>query len=286
MWKSNGKAIGKTVCILAAAVLLTAGVLAIRSAVLQQQKKELLEKRGTVKILVLGDSIWDKVRDDTGIAARLTADLDQKAEIYNCAISGSRAASAGGVRNDGTLQDSICLYAMAQYMTGERVNAIPRQYAASGILDSVDFSSIDYVLIAYGLNDYFGAIRIKNPDDFYDQRTYEGSLCRSVELIRGICPKAQVMILSPTYCQGYSYGKVVHESSSFSYGGGTCPDYIAAAKEVAVSYGLPFVDNTKAVTISIHNGPVYLEDATHLSAKGRSRYAAHLAESILATYPK
>ena len=248
------------------------------------ENQKLIQEHKAVKILVLGDSIWDLVRDESGIEAILKKDLGDKAAIYNCSIKGSRAAAAGGEKNDGTPENNICLYAMAQYLTGARPCEIPDKYEAKSVVSTVDMKQIDYVVIAYGLNDYFGGIRLRDPDNFYDENTYEGAMCSSIEMIRSNYPNIKFLILSPTYCQGYSYGQVVHESNSYSYGGGTCPDYVEAAREVAKSYSASFVDNTAALSISIHNGPEYLADATHLTAKGRRKYADHLADVILSTY--
>lgn len=284
MWKNNKKIWLHFIGILAGAAVLTGAVCGIDTAVTSYRTSQVIAKHEPVNIVVLGDSIWDLVRDDTGIAANLERDLGKKATIYNCAIKGSRAAAAGGVREDGTEQNDICLCAMARYITGVRADAIPEQYEAKTVLSQVDFNQVDYVLIAYGLNDYFGGVKLKNPDNCYDVTTYEGALCSSIEMIRNAYPNVKFMILSPTYCQGYSYGQVVHESNSYSYGGGTCLDYVSAAEEIADAYQIPFVNNTEALQVSIHNGPQYLADATHLSEIGREKYAANLAAAILKTY--
>lgn len=284
MWKKTDNYFIKYLSVLAGGLLLAAAVFFGHQFWKEAVQKKMINEHKKVNILVLGDSIWDLVRDQSGIEAVLKHDLGGKADIYNCSIRGSRAAAAGGIKGDGTPENNICLYAMAQYLTGARPCEIPEKYEAKKVMSAVDMKKIDYVIIAYGLNDYFGGIRLRDPDNFYNETTYEGAMCSAIEMIRSNYPNIKFLVLSPTYCQGYSYGQVVHESNSYSYGGGTCPDYVEAAREVAKSYSASFVDNTAALSISIHNGPEYLADATHLTAKGRKMYADHLADVIIHTY--
>lgn len=231
-------------------------------------KREAAERRGKVEILVLGDSIWDLERGETGIAALLERELGN-ATVYNCAVKGSRASA-----------DEYGFYAMAEHIAGKKQIVFPEDAAAGRILERVDLLNVDYILVAYGLNDYFSAVKRGNPEDCYDVSTYEGALCSSIELLQKSCPEAEFVILSPTYCQGYSYGQVIHESTSYDYGAGTGADYAASAKRIAKAYGYPFIDHYEELGISIHNGAAYLEDATHLTEKGRRAYAENLAAHL------
>lgn len=254
------------------------------------KKKEIVKSRGNVEILVLGDSIWDLERGETGIAALLEKELEN-VTVWNLALTGSRAAGsasyqagkslAEGERTYDEGTDNTCLYAMAEYIAGKRQPDIPADTEAAAVWQDVDFDNIDYIVLAYGLNDYFGAVKRKNPDDCYDISTYGGSLCSSIELLRERCPDAELVILSPTYGQTYSYGQVIYESDYHDYGGGTCPDYVATAEEMADAYGYLFVNNYRDLEISIHNGAEYLADATHLTEKGRRAYAKNLASHLL-----
>lgn len=263
--RSWGKNIVKVSILLAGTALCVCAVLLVQRFTAEQRKRQAVKARGEVDILVLGDSIWDLERGESGIAALLEKELPN-VTVYNCAVKGSRAA-----------EDNCGLTAIAEYIAGKREIAFPADAAAPEILKNVDFSEVDYIFIAYGLNDYFAAVRRKNPDNCYDVTTYEGALCASIEMLRESCPKAEFVILSPTYCQGYSYGQVIHESTTYDYGGGCGDDYAASAKRIAEAYGYLFIDNYGELGISIHNGAAYLEDATHLTEKGRRAYAENLA---------
>ena len=220
----------------------------------------------TVDFLVLGDSIWDLERGETGIAALLEKELGNGAKIHNLAIKGSRAAKATCLESD---ESCTCLVCMVETLIEDEPGK-----------DTASLKDMEYVILAYGLNDYFGAVRQKNLADGFDETTYAGAMCSSIKKMQSVNPELKFVIVSPTYCQGYSYGQVIHESTSHDYGAGTGYDYAMTAKEVAASFGAMFVDNYEGLGISIHNGSEYLVDATHLSEKGRRAYAENLADYI------
>lgn len=244
------------------------------------RERKLIEGRGEVTIVVFGDSIWDICRDETGIAALLEERL-KSARVVNCAIMGTSAAYRASLEGE----------------TPEET-ASWNQKSLMGILDSEDPLSViseytevteipleqaDYIVLAYGLNDYFCAVPRKSEDAF-DPYTYEGALRCAAQRLGKAFPQARIMILSQTYCQGYSYGKVDSESDYKDYGGGTGPDYVAAAEEAASEQGCIFVNNYEDLGIDLLNGPRYLSDATHLTALGRKEYAMNLAEYFLEDY--
>ena len=241
----------------------------------QKQSIKNIGKRADAKdplqILVLGDSIWDLVRDDTGVAALLEKELGN-AVVYNLAIKGTQATDTGA--------EDTSLIAMTEYITGKRECALPDDVEAKNILPEVPYEEMDYVILAYGLNDYFAGVKQKNPNDYYDVTTYSGALCSGVMALQEVCPDAVFVIVSPTYCQGYSYGQVIHESTSHDFGGGTLIDYTASAKAVSASFNAIFINSYDDMNITIHNGEKYLIDATHLTEYGRKKYAENVANYI------
>jgi len=258
-----------------------------------QKRTRILEEKtvvdGPIQILVLGDSIWDLERGEDGIAKLLERELNGQAVVHNLAIKGSRAAAVAECITGGAAQvtpekqqeNRICLYSMMQYLAGDAPCDIPKEYEAAELISEVDIREMDYLILAYGLNDYFGAVQQKNLENGYDPTTYAGSMCASIKRLKEVNPELEVIVVSPTYCQGYSYGRVIHESTSHDYGSGTGYDYAMTAKEVAASFDAVFVNNYEDLGISIHNGAEYLIDATHLSESGRRLYAKNLAKYLV-----
>lgn len=241
------------------------------------------------KVLVLGDSIWDLVRDESGISANLVQELGEGSRVYNCSVKGTSAAINGDL-DDCSLIAQVAYLAKlagntqmaAQYETylNKGYEDVLLSTAGGKELKEVVPEQISTVILAYGLNDYFGSVPLKARDDYFDVNTYSGALCSAVRDLQVICPEAKIVIASPTYCQGYDEGVVVAESTTNLYGGGSGIDYVEAAKGVALSFNSIFLDNYKAMGISIHNGSAYLEDATHLTKKGRRLYAQNVAALI------
>lgn len=243
----------------------------------EQYWQKMLEEKETVEIVCFGDSIWDLVRDDTGIAAVLEEKL--KATVYNCAIMGTSAAYFPETDEEADKWNPKNLPSLMAWIENPDQAALPKGVLKKTKLKKIDWQSVDYVLLAYGLNDYFKGLP-REGEDAYDIYTYAGALRNSIKILQKKCPQAQIVICSPTYCQLYSYGKVVDDSNTLDYGGGTGIDYVQTAEKVASEYGLLFVNNYRDLGIHRFNGPKYLEDATHLTKTGRSKYAGNLARRL------
>lgn len=271
-----GIAFGIAGILLAAAAL----VFAVAQASARKQREKLISDRGPVTVVVFADSIWDMVRDETGIAAVLERELEQ-ARIYNCAIMGSSAAFRQQGENETAEEtEGWNKKSLAGILT--RTEGLTTVTEETGVQD-VPLAQADYFVIAYGLNDYFCAVP-RESGDAHDLYSYAGVLRTAVERLREINPQAKILLLSQTYCQGYSYGKVDSESDYKDYGAGTGPDYVSAMEKVAEETGCIFVNNYRDMGINIHNGPKYLSDATHLTAYGRRKYAVNLAKYLLEDY--
>ncbi len=202
------------------------------------------------KIVCFGDSIWGMVKDETGIASLV--EKMTGATIENYAISGTTASDV----KEKNLQDMV---------------------------GSVSLEDADYLVIAYGLNDYFQGVPYRN-SEAYDVQTYEGALRSAVKKIKEEYPELKILLIGQTYCQFYSYGIVEADSDTRSFGGGVGTDYVAAAKRVAEEYDLLFVSQYEELPMNEWNGKLYLEDATHLNKNGRIQYAKVVAEILLDDY--
>lgn len=276
MKRKIGIALGITGILLAAAAL----TFAVTQAVGRKQREKLINDRGPVTVVVFADSIWDMVRDETGIAAVLERELEQ-AEIYNCAVMGSSAALRQQAENE-TLEETESWNKKSLAGILAQPEGMQTVAEETGVRD-VPLALADYFVIAYGLNDYFCAVP-RESAEAYDPYSYAGALRTAVKRLREINPRAGIFLLSQTYCQGYSYGKVDSESDYKDYGAGTGPEYVSAMEKVAEETGCIFVNNYRDMGINIHNGPRYLSDATHLTAYGRRKYAKNLAKYLLEEY--
>ena len=226
------------------------------------------------KIVCFGDSIWGLVHDDTGIATRVESMTG--ATIYNYAVPGTAASDF-----DKASEENIAKWSLSQIVEGLRGEneAFMQDFKE---MDAA-LKEADYLILAYGLNDYFQGAPAEAKDTL-DTNTYEGALCQAVEFFRENYPDVQIVLIGQTYCQFYSYGIVEADSDTCSFGGGVGTDYVDVVQKIAQKYDLIFINMYREIPMNEWNGILYLEDATHLNQRGRLEYAKVVAETLVDDY--
>lgn len=222
------------------------------------KKSNLLEGK---QIVCFGDSIWGLVQDETGIAA-LVEDMTG-ATVTNLAIPGMSASKI----ETGSLEEEVNSNSFIDILQSIEHN------------DNI-LQNADYVIIAFGLNDYFKGVPIEDADSG-EVDTYKGALDFGIKYLKGNYPDSEIMLIGQTYCQFYSYGVIESDSHTQDFGGGVGMDYVKAAEELASAYNLLFVNQYEELPIHRWNGKKYLTDATHLNEKGRVEYAKVVSECLL-----
>lgn len=232
----------------------------------------------TVRILVLGDSIWGNYRDDTGVAVKVQGymgRLGYDAVIYNAAIGGTKATLdpedspwefGPGSNNDLPKMISILDEKTdVGYLQGK---AAYEEMAAA--IEGKD--KLDVVILAYGMNDFLEQAAINNSDEPW--KGYGTALVHAVGEIRRICPKAQIMIVAPTYA---SYFPI----SVSNMGEKALSNYASIAMDVAKGEGTLCVDGYSGLGIDPYTADAYIEDGVHLNEKGRDVYARAVASCLV-----
>ena len=233
-----------------------------------------------LNIVVFGDSIWDMDRGDTGIAAQVANYMD--ADVYNCAVGGSRATLKDGESPDNFEKwDSSSLMGMCNILAGKVDPEFLEGYPAGGVIRNVNPQTVDYYIIAYGLNDYFSGapIAVEGGDNWY-AHGYAGALRNAILLLSQISPQAKVLLISPTYCQFYKEGVMYTDSNMKDYGNGTLTQYANAARNVAETNNTLYIDAYSTMGITIYTADQYLEDGVHLTVEGRALYAKAVASCL------
>lgn len=234
-----------------------------------------------LQIVFLGDSIFDNNRDGTGIPY-LTA-VQCEADVYNLAIGGTSASIESDEKMNDEDWSSRSLVGIVKAMMG----AIPTDVFAGTrtkeLLDntSIDWSTTDYFVVEYGINDFFRAAPLSNPDDSFDLRTYAGALRYAAINLRNIAPDATVILCSPNYAQFFDGNWMIGDGNSVNTGYGTLFDYKGTCQYVAKEHQTNFFDAYIDLGINGYTAEEYLEDGVHLTQEGRQLYADALAEMIL-----
>lgn len=238
-------------------------------------------ERDRPQIVVFGDSIWDSARDETGIAYLLSQYMD--ADVYNCAIGGTRATLKEGESPDKfDTWDSTSLSGMVNVAIGVVDPEIFLEgYVAGGVIRNIDFSKTDYFIISYGLNDYFaGAPLNVEGGSSWDAHGYGGALRFAINRLNASYPDAKILLISPNYCQFFKDGVMYTDSNMKDFGGGSLTIYANVCRNVAETQNTLYIDAYSTMGINIYTAEEYLEDGIHLTAKGRELYAKAVSSCL------
>lgn len=218
-------------------------------------KKTLAEK----KIVVFADSIWNDGRGVDGISEHIQEKTG--ATVYNCAVGGSTAALVGET-NDINKWTSSSFNGMVYIARG----LVSRSQVLSGreaydVIKQVNLEETDYVIVAYGLNDFFSGVSIY-PEEYFQITNYVGALRNGIANLTVYYPNLEVIVVSPTYT------KLFEGEKEFEIG-----DYVEAARGVAKEFDVHFLDMFHTLGSDAESRTEHLEDGVHLSADGREIYA-------------
>jgi lysophospholipase L1-like esterase len=199
------------------------------------------------EILIFGDSIW--ARNETSMSIESVVSGIMDATIDNRAVGGSTAGVSDGIPQN-------FLQVVNEWIDTKEDNP-------------------DYILIEYGLNDYFEQEQIENPDQYYDENTYKGALRKGIELLQKEAPEAKIIMLGPSTIQRFNFGE---ENIS---GLGTLLDYEFAMKEVADEMSVDMIMNYDVGDLKIENIEEFIElDQVHLNEKGMYLYGKRFVELL------
>ena len=246
------------------------------------QEDQIEPTESELQIVFLGDSIFDNNRDGTGVPY-LTA-VQCEADVYNLAIAGTCATIESTEEYENEKWTSRGLTGIVKAMRGEISTDIFEGTRTKEILDNkkIDWSATDYFVIEYGINDFFKATPLSDPDDFYDQRTYAGALRYAITNLRSCAPDATIILCGPHYSQFFAGdSRFIGDGNTLNTGYGTLFDYKGICQYVSNEQETEFLDAYMDLGINSYSADQYLEDGVHLTQEGRQLYADALAKIIL-----
>ena len=218
------------------------------------------------KIVVFGDSIWADSDAENDIYEQIMDAMN--VEIYNCAIGGTSAAVETEPENIEAWDSKSfngMVYVARGYIDAEKL--IPGDKACE-IIQNVNFEEIDYVIVSYGINDYFLDIPVY-PKEYYDMTSYVGALRHGIKKLQKQYPNIEVILTSPTYCEWFK-GERQYELGT----------YTESARSVAEELELHFLDMYHALGKNPDEKMACLEDGVHLNDEGLTLYANWVIEYL------
>lgn len=239
------------------------------------------QKPDTLQIVFLGDSIFDSVRDETGIAHIVGDQLG--ADIYNLSVGGTTAAltKVKGSSMDNWSEPS--LMGVIYTMEGKLKTDVMDGYKAGEVIKTLDPSKTDYFIIQYGTNDFLSYIPLGAPDVNGQYHYYfSTALEMAVDELRANYPKAQIIFCTPYYEHYWSADRTrfIGDSNIVNNGYGIFLDYIGTVIAVADDKGIPCLNMLELMGIDTYTVEKMTVDGIHPNQEARNKYAWILIDKI------
>lgn len=246
---------------------------------------QVLPKTGK-KVICLGDSITEN-GDYPVRLATLTG-----ATVTNCGFGGSRLAFSTGD------YAYLSFHKLADYISSgnysdltaacERLAGSPTfddNIAIAARLAAVDWATVDYIVAAYGTNDYGSPdVTIGTTTDTTGA-TFKGAINYAVNKICTAYPNIKILFVSPIWRSRYNSGDGNDSDVYANSRGNYLLDFVDAMKEMAALNKMPFIDMYRTSGINKYNGATLLSDGLHpVPGVGYQRIAEKIAAGLIANW--
>lgn len=222
------------------------------------------------KILCIGDSLFGLYHGSDSTPAFVAERTG--ATVYNGGFGGCRMSvhpSAGyAAFSMCKLADAIATGTWTQ-QNNEAASGQDYFAAHLATLKSISYSTLDFMVIHYGTNDFGAGVALDNASSPKSTSTLCGALRYSIERILAAYPNIFIFVSLPIYRMWDSVGAETYTNSQSK----TLYEYAEAMSEVAQNYGCPVIDGLHELGYNAVNFPSVASDKTHLSAvSARKRF--------------
>jgi len=244
-------------------------------------------KNLTPRVVVLGDSIFGQVRDETSASAYLSKLLGT--EVFNGAMGGTCLSRVEFERRMGYTKDCLSFAGLSKAVAAgdfgpqqaARIRQSATEYFPEVIdgLDSIDFSSVEILIVQYGLNDYHALSPLENEDDPYDEYTFAGALRSALSRLKKSYPDMRIVLLTSTY-SWYTAEDLTCEEKEFGYG--VLEDYVNKELQVAEEMEVECLDlyHNFYPHETWEDWSLYTWDGMHPNEEGRKLLAETVARYL------
>lgn len=221
------------------------------------------------KVVIFGDSLIGMTRDQTSVTAYAAEYTGAK--VYNVGFGGCRMAkhpsNGYAAFSMWALADAV---ATGNYATQESQAPSGSDYFASqlDVLKSIDFTSVDAIVIHYGTNDFAANVPLDDSANLLSTDTVCGALRYSIKKLLTAFPKIKIFISLPLYRMWNGVGAETYKNSLEK----TLPEYDSGLKTVAEEHNLPTIDGYKRLGMNTINAGAYLSVGTHLNDFWRKQF--------------
>ena len=237
------------------------------------------------QIANFGDSVFGNKRPPIDVSTYL-ANLTG-ATVYNLGFGGCRMSEHSAnwdafsmyqladaiATKDFTVQDAVDV---------DNVSGMPSYFKETRtLLESIDFSTVDVITIAYGTNDFTAGVALDNQSDPDDTTTFCGALRYSLDKIMDAYPQAHIFVCTPTWRFWIEGGEFAYDSDTHEISGQLLTAFVAAAKDVSEEYHVNCIDNYELGINKLNRSHWFpSNDGTHHNKYGAELIAQHMASEM------
>lgn len=200
------------------------------------------------------------------------------ATVYNIGFSRTRMSIRLGNEIDKNY-DKFCMHNLAEVIKNNQFAELdiaaeeiigangPNFKEQLSTLKMIDFNNMDYLIIFYGTNDYYGSDALIGRNEDREPTTFKGAINLIVERILGAYPKINIVFITPTYRARFDKDDGNDSDKTPNNKGLYLIDYVDAIKEISELHHLPVLDLYRIGGINKYNHRIYLEDGLHPTAE-------------------
>ena len=239
-------------------------------------------------IVVFGNAPFADDRDSENGLANMLSKITG-ANVYNCAIGDSKLACEQEFFNvTEHPEDVFSLFYLSCLAVGYEYDAYfsdaKRNLTEIGeypedadevieTLSTLDFNTVDAIIIMYDATDYFELSTMYNADNSEDITTFTGNLELGIAVLQSVYPDIRIIVASPTYAFAINEEGEYISSDRYAYNGhDVLSSYVIREGVSSLSKGVSFLDNFYG-TFNEDTAKDYLTDNLHLNKAGRELVA-------------
>ena len=242
------------------------------------------EEKTQVDILFLGDSLIGQYRDETSVPYLVGQALGKT--TFNGAFGGSTMTWYPNEESDYYQRYGLNFPALVQAIcSGDfsvqkslRVHDIGTEdfYDVIMRMESIDYDTLDILVLEYGTNDYFSGASIRGEESV---ASFTDSFAMGIEALQKRFPNLRIVVASPTFNWHYA----AHlNSEQVEFGGGYLSGYNDALIELCNEYSVEYISLYELYDhgLDIFESHLYTEDGVHPNEYGRQLIAGEMARYL------
>lgn len=240
-----------------------------------EETTDLVKKFKGKNIVILADSIFDyEIPDGFNIGFWIKKNIE--ANVLNWAQGGCCMAKGKATNYDPYSFVGLADALATHTFTDQEEYATDRNFSEQvDEMKNFDMSKADYLIVAYGTNDFWRNGKIEDSDEGYDTSTYIGAFKYGIKTLLTKYPKLKIVCLGIQ-----NLGSLYIDSGGYTI---YSSKYNEAIKKAAYDLAVPFVDIWSDSMINTITSGTLCDGQPHLSHEGKLRYAA-LVENALNYY--